>query len=98
MLKVIHDALAELAGRRTGTTPKTTLKTTLKTGRNPTPSVGDQIVDLLRDHPKASRRTIADHLGNISADGVKYHLNQLKIAGRIRHQGSTRGGQWVVLG
>ncbi|MFA7098260.1 MAG: winged helix-turn-helix transcriptional regulator [Gammaproteobacteria bacterium] len=39
---------------------------------------------------------LAQRVG-ISEDGVKYHLNKLKAAGKIRHVGSTKTGRWEVL-
>lgn len=36
-------------------------------------------------------------LTGLTADGVKYHLNKLLAAGRLRHVGPTKGGHWEVL-
>ncbi|QLQ24121.1 MAG: hypothetical protein HZT41_03865 [Dechloromonas sp.] len=36
-------------------------------------------------------------LAGLTADGVKYHLNKLRAAGRLRHVGPTKGGHWEVL-
>jgi len=33
----------------------------------------------------------------ISEDGIKYHLDKLKAAGKIRHLGSTKAGRWEVI-
>ena len=67
-----------------GTTPKTTPKTTQK------------ILAILVENPSASRREIAERLADITEDGVKYHLDRLKAAGKIRHIGTARGGHWEV--
>ncbi len=64
---------------------KTTQKTTQK------------ILAILRAHPTAGRREIAERLGNISEDGVKYHLDKLKKAGQIRRIGPPRGGRWEIV-
>jgi len=66
------------------TTPKTTLKTTQK------------ILMILRNNPSVSRREISAILGDITEDGVKYHLAELNSKGLIRHIGPTRGGKWQV--
>ena len=63
---------------------KTTQKTTQK------------ILDLLRQNPSLSRREIAQILGNITKDGVKYQLNQLKKRGLISRIGPDKGGHWEV--
>ena len=67
-----------------GTTPKTTPKTTQK------------ILAILVENPSASRREIAERLADITADGVKYHLDRLKADGKIRRIGPARGGRWEV--
>jgi ATP-dependent DNA helicase RecG len=50
----------------------------------------------LEADPKATRVQLAAQTG-LTADGVKYHLNKLKAAGRIRHVGPTKSGYWEVL-
>ncbi len=71
------------------TTQKTTQKTTLKTD--------ERILEIIRARPSASRREISEELGDITQDGVKYHLDQLKQRGRIRRIGPDRGGYWEIL-
>ena len=72
----------------------TTLKTTLKT----TPKTAEKILAILHQHPSASRREIAEMLGDITEDGVRYHLSKLKTEGHIRHIGPSRGGHWQIVG
>jgi len=66
-------------------TQKTTQKTTQK------------ILTILARHPSFSRREIAEELGDISENGVKYHLEKLKASGHIRRLGADKGGHWEVL-
>ncbi|MFM7612937.1 MAG: ATP-binding protein [Synechococcales cyanobacterium] len=68
---------------------QTTLKTTLKTE--------DRIIEILSLNPQASRTEIADALGGITEDGVKYQLNKLKKQGRIARVGPDKGGYWEVI-
>jgi len=84
----LGDRLGEGSGK--GTTRKTTRKTT--------PNRGEQILALLCEDPTLSSPAIAERLGNLTTDGVKYHLDQLRAQGRLRRVGSTRGGHWQVLG
>ena len=68
-----------------------------ETTQETTGSVGAQrILELLKTNPDATRQQLAAQTG-LSADGVKYHLNKLKTAGRIRHVGSTKSGYWEIL-
>ncbi len=56
-----------------------------------------KILQVLARNPSLSRREIAEALGGISENGVKYHLERLKTAGRIRRIGADRGGSWEIL-
>lgn len=56
-----------------------------------------RILELLRRHPDAGRRELAAALGDITEDGVKYHLDRLKERGRLRRAGPDFGGRWEVL-
>ena len=73
---------------RVGTTPEATPKTTQK--------ISQKILAILVENPSASRREIAERLADITEDGVKYHLDRLKAAGKIRRIGPARGGHWEV--
>jgi ATP-dependent DNA helicase RecG len=72
-----------------GTTHETTHETTQERAQ-------DRILSVMRSHPTVTRIQLAQHLG-ITADGVKYHLDALKKAGRIRHVGPTKAGTWEIL-
>ena len=63
---------------------KTTQKTT------------QRIIELIRKNPKISRKDMSRQLGNISEDGVKYHLSKLKEIGILKRIGSTRYGYWEI--
>lgn len=56
----------------------------------------EKIMVSLRAEPTLTRKLLAQRL-SISEDGVKYHLNKLKVVGRIRHVGPTKGGRWEVI-
>ncbi|WP_420463855.1 ATP-binding protein [Candidatus Palauibacter sp.] len=56
----------------------------------------ERILALLREDPGLTRRALATRIG-ITADGVKYHLDKLRNAGRIRHVGATKKGHWEIL-
>ena len=72
------------AYRSVQNTAKTTQKTTQK------------ILALLQSNPKMSRRAIAQALGDITEDGIKYHLAQMQREGLIRRVGPDKGGHWEI--
>jgi len=45
--------------------------------------------------PEATRRELAARVG-LSPDGVKYQLQRLTAAGRLRHVGPRKSGHWEV--
>ena len=69
--------------------PGTTQKTTQKTAR--------RILAALRSNTAIGRREIAELLGDITENGVKYHLDKLRSQGRIRRIGPAKGGQWEIV-
>ncbi|MDE2763117.1 MAG: winged helix-turn-helix transcriptional regulator, partial [Gemmatimonadota bacterium] len=56
----------------------------------------DRILALLRSDPTLTRAALASRIG-ITPGGVKYHLDRLRKAGRIRHVGPTKKGRWEIL-
>ena len=55
------------------------------------------ILDYLKDHPKATRQEVAEALGNITEDGIKYHLSRLQKMGYLTREGGRKLGWWVVM-
>ena len=56
----------------------------------------EKIFSLLKHKQEITRNEIAEII-EISPDGVKYHLNELRRSGRIRHVGATKKGYWEIL-
>lgn len=86
-------AYQEAVGGRSGrTAQETTQETTQETAATPQ----ERICRFLQEEPHLTRRELAERLA-LTPDGVKYHLEKLKAAGRIRHVGPTKAGRWEVL-
>ena len=73
--------------------PDTTQETSAMADSTPT---RERIVALLRSNPTLTRDALASRIG-ITSEGVKYHLDKLRKAGRIRHVGPRKKGRWEVL-
>ena len=56
-----------------------------------------KILSYLGENPTASRREIAEHLQNITEDGVKYHLARLQSMNLLHRTGPDFGGKWEVV-
>ena len=71
---------------------KTTQKTTQKLS-----DMEMRILELVRENVELSRGEIAEKLGNITPDGVKYHLSNLQKKGALKRVGGRKFGSWLVL-
>lgn len=93
------------------TNPKSGPKTGLKTRPETSPKTGLKHPDNAKETPRKHQETLLRHLRQhpmasvpelmqvtgLSSNGVKYHLNQLKRAGKLRRHGPTKGGYWEVI-
>jgi ATP-dependent DNA helicase RecG len=68
---------------------ETTQETTQKTTQ-------EKILRLLKAEPSMTRQQLAQQL-DISADGIKYHLEKLKRSGKLKRIGSTKTGIWELV-
>ena len=79
------------------TTQVTTQMTTQVTTQMESQNVQKRIVELLLKTPTLSRKDLSELLGDITEDGVKYHLDKLKQDGILKREGTTRGSWTVIL-
>lgn len=56
----------------------------------------DKIIELLRDSPKHTTRTLAEEIG-ITPKGVERHLAILKAEGILHRIGPGKGGEWQII-
>ena len=54
------------------------------------------ILDYLKEDPTATRQEVAEALGNITEDGIKYHFSRLQSRGYLKREGGRKLGYWVV--
>lgn len=65
-------------------------------GKKPVNDTPAAILNVLRKHPEYSQADIARATG-IDVNNVKYHVRMLKEKGKIRRQGTSHKGIWIVL-
>lgn len=76
------------------TTQETTQERTDAT-QEPVLTTQEKLLAMIKEEPTLTARRLSEKLG-ISFDGVRYHLARLRKAGKIRHEGPTRKGWWVI--
>jgi ATP-dependent DNA helicase RecG len=74
---------------------KTTNVTTQITTQITIQKIPKRIIEKLMENPALSRKELAELLGDITEDGIKYHLEKLKQEGKIERIGGTRG-YWKI--
>ena len=77
------------------TTADTTQKNKTTTQKTLT-ATQKAILDYLKEHPTATRQEVAEALGNITEDGIKYHFSRLQKKGYLKREGGRKLGHWVV--
>ena len=84
-LTVLFEILRPQNFRNVQSNLKTTQKTTQK------------IIDPILENPQISRKEISVMLGDMSEDGVKYHLTKLQKEKKLKRIGAAKGGYWKIL-
>jgi ATP-dependent DNA helicase RecG len=70
-------------------------KTTTKAAIETTAKTSIMLIELIRKKPNASLNELAEHL-QLTRDGVRYHLKNLKQKGVLKRIGSSREGYWKI--
>ena len=55
------------------------------------------ILKYLKENQQATRQEVADALGNITADGVKFNIGRLEQYGVLKREKGRKNGYWKVL-
>ena len=79
------------------TADETARKTAAKTARKTSKDTARKILDLIDSSPSITRMELSKKIGNISPDGIKYHLNRLKKRGILKRAGPDKGGFWKII-
>lgn len=69
---------------------------TNSTQENTQENTQERILELLKINSKITRKELANAL-NKTPDSIKHHLQQLTKKGIIKHIGSTKAGEWLIL-
>lgn len=56
-----------------------------------------KILDYLKINPKATRADVAEALGSITEDGVKFIIGKLQQKELLKRVGGRKCGEWQVL-
>lgn len=76
----------EIATQKSKNTTKKPLTTTQKS-----------ILGYLKENPKATRQEVAEAIGNITEDGIKYNIGKLQQYGCLKREKGRKNGFWIVI-
>ena len=68
-----------------------------RTTQKPLNATQKEIINYLKEHPRATRLEIAEALGDITEDGVKFNIGKLQQHGILKREGGRKIGTWVVI-
>ena len=90
--KVLQDKKIPIAtGGEIAEGKKTTIETTIETTAN----ISNMLIELIKKNPNATLRELGKQV-QMTKDGVRYHLKNLKKKGILKRIGSSRVGQWKI--
>ena len=61
------------------------------------PETAQKILELIQKDPYITRKELVKIIGNITEDGIKYHLHKLQKEGIIKRIGPAKGGHWKII-
>lgn len=67
------------------------------TTQKPLTSTQIAILKYLKENQQATRQEVADALGNITADGVKFNIGRLEQYGVLKREKGRKNGYWKVF-
>ena len=66
------------------------------TTQKPLNTTQKRILEYLKNYPKATRQDVAEALGDITADGVKFNIGLLQRYGALKRVNGRKNGEWEV--
>ena len=83
----------------TSATQKEEIATQKSKNATPKPLTTTQkaILGYLKEHPKATRQEVAEAIGNITEDGIKYNIGRLQQYGCLKREKGRKKGSWIVI-
>ena len=66
-------------------------------GEKTTQKTTQKIISLIKENPQITRKELAKII-EISPDGIKYHLANLKKKGILKRTGGKKSGYWKIKG
>ena len=56
----------------------------------------ERILTTIQAKPKITQKELAQSIG-LTLNGIKYHIKNMTKLGIIKHEGSTKSGEWIII-
>ena len=67
-----------------------------KSGGTTQETTQERILVAIQAKPEVTQKELAQTIG-ITLDGIKYHIKNMTKLGIIKHEGSTKSGEWIII-
>ena len=56
-----------------------------------------EIIELIKENPTITIKELSQIIGDITLDGIKWNIKKLKEKNKIKREGTSRKGHWIIL-
>ena len=67
-----------------------------KSGGTTQETTQERILTTIQAKPKITQKELAQSIG-LTLNGIKYHIKNMTKLGIIKHEGSTKSGEWIII-
>ena len=77
-------------------TPNKSGELSNKSGGTTQETTQERILVAIQAKPKITQKELAQSIG-LTLNGIKYHIKNMTKLGIIKHEGSTKSGEWIII-
>ena len=95
-LPIKSEELPNKSGELPKKTPNKSEGLPKKSGGTTQETTQERILTTIQAKPKITQKELAQSIG-LTLNGIKYHIKNMTKLGIIKHEGSTKSGEWIII-
>ena len=95
-LPIKSEELPNKSGELPKKTPNKSEGLPNKLGGTTQETTQERILTTIQAKPKITQKELAQSIG-LTLNGIKYHIKNMTKLGIIKHEGSTKSGEWIII-
>ena len=95
-LPIKSEELPNKSGELPKKTPNKSEGLPKKSGGTIQETTQERILTTIQAKPKITQKELAQSIG-LTLNGIKYHIKNMTKLGIIKHEGSTKSGEWIII-